>query len=51
MWWAHLEFARINIELTFQKNQIEEYPEILRSKDLRLLFSDRLVRPLAAIVS
>jgi hypothetical protein len=28
-WWAHSAFTRINIELTIQKNQIEDNPEVL----------------------
>jgi hypothetical protein len=27
--WAHIEFTRINIELTFPKEEIEENPDLL----------------------
>jgi hypothetical protein len=32
MWWAHLRFGRINIELTIHKKKIEERPDILASE-------------------
>jgi hypothetical protein len=28
-WWAHLRFARMNIELTIARKQIEEYTDVL----------------------
>jgi hypothetical protein len=28
-WWAHIDFIRINIQPTFQKEEIEENPDVL----------------------
>jgi hypothetical protein len=37
-WWAHHELTRINIELTFQKEEIEEQPDFWALCDFPAIF-------------
>jgi hypothetical protein len=47
-WWAHLDFTRINIELTILRKKIEELLENSRSWPVLLRISDfRAHRPVS----